>query len=56
MSATRALPFDEGTIEDRMLALQERKRVLARGVLDEAGVGRTAFGEEDLRALLAPLR
>ncbi|MFO1048168.1 MAG: DEAD/DEAH box helicase [Geminicoccaceae bacterium] len=46
----------EGTIEDRMLALQERKRDLARGVLDEAAAGRSAFGEADLQALLAPLR
>ena len=46
----------EGTIEDRMLALQERKRGLAQGVLDEAAAGRSAFGEADLQALLAPLR
>ena len=46
----------EGIIEDRMLALQERKRGLAQGLLDEAGAGRSAFGEADLQALLAPLR
>ena len=46
----------EGIIEDRMLALQERKRGLAQGLLDKAGAGRSAFGEADLQALLAPLR
>ncbi len=46
----------EGTIEERMLALQERKRSLAESVLDEAGAERSAFGEEDLQALFAPLR
>ena len=46
----------EGIIEDRMLALQERKRGLAQGLLDEAGAGRSAFGEADLQSLLAPLR
>ena len=44
------------TIEERMLALQERKRALAEGVLGEAAAARAAFGEEDLQALFAPLR
>lgn len=46
----------EGTIEERMLELQERKRALAAGVLGAAGGGRAAFDEDDLRALFQPLR
>jgi SNF2 family DNA or RNA helicase len=45
----------EGTIEERMLELQERKRALAAGVLDEAGGELTSFGEDDLEALFRPL-
>jgi SNF2 family DNA or RNA helicase len=39
-----------------MLALQERKRALADGVLGEASGARAAFGEDDLQALFQPLR
>ena len=46
----------EGTIEERMLALQERKRALAEGVLGQASAERAAFGEDDLQALFQPLR
>jgi hypothetical protein len=46
----------EGTIEERMLDLQERKRALAAGVLGPSGEQRTAFGEDDLKALFEPLR
>jgi hypothetical protein len=45
----------EGTIEERMLELQEKKRALAAGVLDEAGGDFAAFGEADLETLFAPL-
>jgi superfamily II DNA or RNA helicase len=45
----------EGTIEERMLELQEKKRSLAAGVLDEAGGDFAAFGEADLEALFSPL-
>lgn len=46
----------EGTIEERMLELQERKRALAAGVLDAAGGEHgAAFAEVDLDALLRPL-
>jgi SNF2 family DNA or RNA helicase len=45
----------EGTIEERMLELQERKRALAAGVLDEAGGELGSFGEDDLEALFRPL-
>ncbi|MFZ1428842.1 MAG: DEAD/DEAH box helicase, partial [Geminicoccaceae bacterium] len=45
----------EGTIEERMLELQERKRALAAGVLSQAGGALAAFGEDDLQALFQPL-
>ena len=45
----------EGSIEERIVALQEKKAALAAGVLSEDAVVLTKFGEEDLRALLAPL-
>jgi SNF2 family DNA or RNA helicase len=48
----------EGTVEERMLALQARKRELT-GALQATAEGRAASGmglrEEDLEALLAPL-
>ena len=46
----------EGTIEERMLDLQERKRALADGVLGRPGEQRAAFGEDDLKLLFEPLR
>ena len=46
----------EGTIEERMLELQERKRALAAGVLSQGGGAMAAFGEDDLQALFQPLR
>ena len=45
----------EGTIEERMLELQERKRALAAGVLGQAGGKLAAFAEADLQALFQPL-
>ena len=45
-----------GSVEERMLALQQRKRELAEGVLGPSGEQRTAFGEDDLKALFEPLR
>ena len=45
----------EGTIEERMLELQEKKRALAAGVLDEGGETFAGFGEADLELLLRPL-
>ena len=45
----------EGSIEERLLALQDRKAALAEGVLgNDAGLA-PKFGEDDLRGLLAPL-
>jgi superfamily II DNA or RNA helicase len=45
----------EGSIEERMLELQSRKRALADGVLGEDGEEMSKFGEADLAGLLAPL-
>jgi SNF2 family DNA or RNA helicase len=45
----------EGSIEERMLALQARKRALAEGVLGHDGESAQKFGPDDLQALLAPL-
>ncbi len=45
----------EGSIEERMLALQERKAALAEGVLGEDFEGAGKFSEADLEGLLAPL-
>ena len=45
----------EGSIEERMLALQARKRALAEGVLGHDGESALKFGPDDLQALLAPL-
>ncbi len=44
-----------GSIEEKILALQEKKAELAAGILSEDGKGLTKFGENDLSALLAPL-
>ncbi len=45
----------EGSIEERMLALQERKAALAEGVLGSDPDRALKFGEADLQGLLAPL-
>ena len=44
-----------GSIEEKILALQERKAALAAGILAEDHEGTVKFGEDDIRALLAPL-
>ncbi len=44
-----------GSIEEKILALQEKKAELAAGVLSEDAAALSKFGESDLRALLAPL-
>ena len=46
----------EGSIEERMLELQARKRALAEGVLGRDGAASAKFSAEDLEGLLAPLR
>ena len=45
----------EGSIEERMLALQERKSALAEGVLGSDSATGVKFSAEDLHGLLAPL-
>jgi len=44
-----------GSIEEKILALQEKKADLAAGVLSEDGAALSKFGEADIQALLAPL-
>jgi superfamily II DNA or RNA helicase len=45
----------EGTVEERILALQARKRALMSALLDDQGQSVPTFTEADLAALLAPL-
>ncbi len=45
----------EGSIEERMLALQARKAALAAAVLGHDAADAVKFSESDLRGLLAPL-
>jgi superfamily II DNA or RNA helicase len=44
-----------GSIEEKILALQEKKAELAAGILSEDSSGVVKFGEDDIAALLAPL-
>lgn len=44
-----------GSIEERILALQDKKAALAAGVLSEDANALAKFGEADIAALLAPL-
>ncbi|HJL17328.1 MAG TPA: DEAD/DEAH box helicase [Sandaracinaceae bacterium LLY-WYZ-13_1] len=46
--------FVQGSVEERMLALQQRKRKLAQGILSGAG-GKLSLSEDDLEELFAPL-
>lgn len=48
-------PIIAGSIEEKILALQERKAELAAGILSEDSGVNLKFGEEDLSALFAPL-
>ncbi|WP_374593619.1 DEAD/DEAH box helicase [Aquabacterium sp.] len=45
----------EGSIEERMLALQARKAALAEGVLGADAAGAVKFSADDLQGLLAPM-
>jgi SNF2 family DNA or RNA helicase len=45
----------QGSIEERMLALQARKAALAEGVLGQDAAAAPKFSAEDLQGLLAPL-
>jgi superfamily II DNA or RNA helicase len=44
-----------GSIEEKILALQERKAALAAGILSEDRGGGVKFGDDDIAALFAPL-
>ncbi|RTL54457.1 MAG: helicase [Rhodocyclaceae bacterium] len=44
-----------GSIEEKILAMQEQKAALAAGILSEDKTGEVKFSEADLHALLAPL-
>lgn len=44
-----------GSIEEKILALQERKAALADGILSEDRGGEIKFGDDDIAALFAPL-
>ena len=44
-----------GSIEEKIVALQEQKAELAKSVLSDDGAGEVKFSEADIRALLAPL-
>ncbi|MEI7608543.1 MAG: DEAD/DEAH box helicase, partial [Rhodospirillaceae bacterium] len=45
----------EGTIEERMLALQERKKGLAEALFDPAAAGKVSIDAADLELLFEPL-
>ncbi len=45
----------QGSIEERMLALQARKSALAEGILGQDTAAEPKFSVDDLRGLLAPL-
>ncbi len=44
-----------GSIEEKIVALQEQKAALANNILSDDGAGEVKFSEADIRALLAPL-
>jgi SNF2 family DNA or RNA helicase len=46
--------FVAGSVEERVIRLQERKRWLSDGVLGDAAAG-PALGEQDVETLFAPL-
>ena len=45
----------EQTVEERIMALQDKKRALAEGVYGEGGAAELAFSAADLQDLFAPL-
>ena len=44
-----------GTIEERMLELQERKRVIAQAIYKPEGSGALSFDESDIESLFQPI-
>jgi SNF2 family DNA or RNA helicase len=49
------LTIAAGTVEERMLDLQSRKRAVAGALFDPDGKGSLAFTEEDIAALFRPI-
>jgi SNF2 family DNA or RNA helicase len=45
-----------GSVEEKIVALQEKKAALVRGVLEQDSAAMTTLSGEDLRALFEPLR
>ncbi len=45
----------QGTVEEKIQALQQRKRELVAGLLDESSQTSLKLGDEELKALFAPL-
>ncbi len=45
----------QGTVEEKIQALQQRKRALVAGLLDDTGQTPLKLGDEELKALFAPL-
>ena len=46
----------QGTVEEKIQALQQRKRELVAGLLDDTGQTPLKLGDEELKALFAPLQ
>jgi SNF2 family DNA or RNA helicase len=44
-----------GTVEERMLELQSRKRAVAEALFDPDSKGALVFSEEDIAALFQPM-
>jgi SNF2 family DNA or RNA helicase len=44
-----------GTVEEKIIKMQERKRALAQGILGDEGVGVSAFSSDELISLFEPL-
>jgi len=47
--------YTEGTVEEKILALQERKRSMVAGVLGDGDHAATTLTAEDLRVMFEPL-
>jgi SNF2 family DNA or RNA helicase len=44
-----------GSVEERMMGLQQRKRELAKSVLDASGTSQLRFGLDEVEELFSPL-
>jgi len=45
----------EGTVEEKILEMQERKRALAAGIYEKSGAKKPLWTEDDMASLFAPL-